>query len=140
MKVTTIGGTRVLISGVSELIEKQYRAETPDLSKMSRVGKQLISKAVEAKKVVSAPYSMSKLLNLLDTDEYHSGCIDALAMGTVMKAECKNAQVKAWMEDAEFPGCEDQSTILAEMIKFYLVCGNGFLIKMRNVKGAWKGL
>lgn len=140
MKVTTIGGARVIISGVSELIEKGYRAETPDLSKMSRVGKQIVSKAAETKKVVSAPYSMSKLLNLLDTDEYHSGCIDALAMATVMKVECKNAQVKAWMEAAEFPGCEDQSTILAEMIKFYLACGNGFLIKMRNVKGEWMGL
>ncbi|HRY84294.1 MAG TPA: phage portal protein [Candidatus Cloacimonadota bacterium] len=140
MKVTTIGGTRVLISGVSELIEKQYRAEKPDLGKMSRVGKQIVSKAAETKKVVSAPYSMSKLLNLLDTDEYHSGCIDALSMATVMKCECKNSQVKSWMEAAEFPACEDQSTILAEMIKFYLACGNGFLIKMRNAKREWMGL
>jgi capsid portal protein len=44
------------------------------------------------------------------------------------------------MEAAEFPACEDQTTILAEMIKFYLACGNGFLIKMRNPQGDWMGL
>ena len=66
--------------------------------------------------------------------------IDALTMATVMQFECKNSQVKAWMVDAEFPACEDQTTILAELMKFYLACGNGFLIKMRNVQGQWMGL
>ena len=88
----------------------------------------------------SQPYSMSNLLNLLDTDEYHSGCIDALTMATIMQFDCKNSQVKSWMEAAEFPACEDQTTILAELMKFYLACGNGFLIKMRNAQGQWMGL
>ncbi len=140
MRVERIAGSRLLISSASDLIESNYQAEPVDLSRMQRVGKQLISKAAEAKKVVSAPYSMGKLLNLLDLDEYHSGCIDALTMATVMQVECKNSQVKAWMEAAEFPGCEDQTTILAEFIKYYLACGNGFLIKMRNAQGAWVGL
>jgi len=83
---------------------------------------------------------MSNLLNLLDTDEYHSGCIDALTMATIMQFDCKNSQVKAWIETAEFPACEDQTTILAELMKFYLACGNGFLIKMRNAQGQWMGL
>jgi phage portal protein BeeE len=61
-------------------------------------------------------------------------------MATVMEFDCKNSRVKSWMEAAEFPACEDQTTILAEMIKFYLACGNGFLIKMRNAKGDWMGL
>ena len=140
MKLMRIGGNRVVISQASDLLEKHYHAEAVDLSKMVRVGKQIVSKAAEQKKVLSAPYSMSKLLNLLDTDEYHSGCCDALSMATVMKCECKNSQVKSWMEAAEFPACEDQTTILAEMIKFYLACGNGFLIKMRNAQGQWMGL
>jgi len=135
-----LGGYNLAISSVSDLIESKYKPEAIDLSKCQRVGKQLISKAAETKKTVMAPYSMSKLLNLLDMDEYHSGCIDALSMATVMQFECKNKQVTAWMEAAEFPACEDQTTILAEMIKFYLACGNGFLIKMRNAQGQWMGL
>jgi len=135
-----LGGYNLAISSVTDLIESKYKPEAIDLSKCQRLGKQLISKAAESKKTVMAPYSMSKLLNLLDMDEYHSGCIDALSMATVMQFECKNKQVAAWMETAEFPACEDQTTILAEMIKFYLACGNGFLIKMRNPQGDWMGL
>ena len=140
MRVKRLGGYNLAISSVSDLIENKYKPEAIDLSKCQRLGKQLISKAAESKKTVMAPYSMSKLLNLLDMDEYHSGCIDALSMATVMQFECKNKQVAAWMEAAEFPACEDQTTILAEMIKFYLACGNGFLIKMRNPQGDWMGL
>ena len=140
MRVMRLGGYNLAISSVSDLIESKYKPEAIDLSKCQRLGKQLISKAAETKKTVMAPYSMSKLLNLLDLDEYHSGCIDALSMATVMQFECKNKQVTAWMEAAEFPACEDQTTILAEMIKFYLASGNGFLIKMRNTQGDWMGL
>ena len=140
MRVMRLSGNNLAISSVSDLIENKYKPEAIDLSKCQRLGKQLISKAAESKKTVMAPYSMSKLLNLLDMDEYHSGCIDALSMATVMQFECKNKQVAAWMEAAEFPACEDQTTILAEMIKFYLACGNGFLIKMRNPQGDWMGL
>jgi capsid portal protein len=140
MRVMRLGAYNLAISSASDLLESKYKPEPIDLSKCHRVGKQLVSKAAETKKVVSQPYSMSNLLNLLDTDEYHSGCIDALTMATIMQFDCKNSQVKAWMEAAEFPACEDQTTILAEMIKFYLACGNGFLIKMRNAQGQWMGL
>ncbi len=140
MRVMRLGAYNLAISSASDLLETKYKSEPIDLSKLSRVGKQLVSKAAENKKVVSQPYSMSNLLNLLDTDECHSGCIDALTMATIMQFECKNSQVKAWMVDAEFPACEDQTTILAELMKFYLACGNGFLIKMRNAQGEWMGL
>jgi len=135
-----LGGYTLAISSATDLLETKYKPEPIDLSKCSRVGKQLITKAAETKKVVSQPYSMSNLLNLMDTDEYHSGCVDALSMATVMEFDCKNSQVKSWMEAAEFPACEDQTTILAELMKFYLACGNGFLIKMRNAQGQWMGL
>ncbi len=140
MRVMRLGAFNLAISSATELLETKYKPEPIDLSKYQRIGKQLVSKAAETKKVVSQPYSMSKLLNLLDTDEYHSGCIDALTMATIMQFDCKNSQVKSWMEAAEFPACEDQTTILGEMIKFYLACGNGFLIKMRNAQGEWMGL
>ena len=135
MRVMRIGSYNLAISSASDLLETKYKPEPVELSKLNRIGKQLVSKAAETKKVVSAPYSMSKLLNLLDTDEYHSGCIDALTMATIMQFECKNKQVSAWMEAADFPACEDQTTILAELMKFYLACGNGFLIKMKNAQG-----
>ena len=140
MKVMRLGGYNLAISSASDLLETKYKPEPIDLSKYQRIGKQLISKAAETKKVISQPYSMSNLLNLLDIDEYHSGCIDALTMATIMQFDCKNSQVKSWMEAAEFPACEDQTTILAELMKFYLACGNGFLIKMRNAQGEWMGL
>ena len=140
MRVMRIGAYNLAISSASDLLETKYKPEPIDLSKYQRIGKQLVSKAAETKKVVSQPYSMSNLLNLLDTDEYHSGCIDALTMATIMQFDCKNSQVKSWMETAEFPACEDQTTILAELMKFYLACGNGFLIKMRNAQGQWMGL
>ena len=140
MRVMRIGAHNLAISSASDLLESKYKPEPVDLSKYQRIGKQLVSKAAETRKVVSQPYSMGKLLNLLDTDEYHSGCIDALTMATIMQFECGNNQVNAWIKAAEFPACEDQTTILAEMIKFYLACGNGFLIKMRNAKGQWTGL
>ncbi len=140
MKVMRIGAHNLAISSAADLMESKYKPEPVDLSKYQRIGKQLVSKAAETRKVVSQPYSMSKLLNLLDTDEYHSGCIDALTMATIMQFECGNSQVNAWMEEAEFPACEDQSSILAELMRFYLACGNGFLIKMRNAQGQWTGL
>ena len=140
MRVMRLGAYNLAISSATDLLEAKYKPEPIDLSKYQRIGKQLVSKAAETKKVVSQPYSMSKLLNLLDTDEYHSGCIDALTMATIMQFDCKNSQVKSWMEAAEFPACEDQTTILGELMKFYLACGNGFLIKMRNAQGEWIGL
>jgi capsid portal protein len=140
MRVMRIGAYNLAISSAADLLDSKYKPEPIDLSKYQRIGKQLVSKAAETKKVVSQPYSMSNLLNLLDTDEYHSGCIDALTMATIMQFDCKNSQVKSWMEAAEFPACEDQTTILAELMKFYLACGNGFLIKMRNAQGQWMGL
>ena len=140
MRVMRLGAYNLAISSATDLLETKYKPDPIDLSKCTRIGKQLVSKAAETKKVVSQPYSMSKLLNLLDTDEYHSGCIDALTMATIMQFDCKNSQVKSWMEAAEFPACEDQTTILAELMKFYLACGNGFLIKMRNAQGEWIGL
>ena len=140
MRVMRIGAYNLAISSAADLLDSKYKPEPIDLSKYRRIGTQLISKAAETKKVVSQPYSMSNLLNLLDTDEYHSGCIDALTMATIMQFDCKNSQVKSWMEEAEFPACEDQTTILAELMRFYLSCGNGFLIKMRNAQGQWMGL
>ena len=97
MRVMRIGAYNLAISSAADLLDSKYKPEPIDLSKYQRIGKQLVSKAAETRKVVSQPYSMGKLLNLLDTDEYHSGCIDALTMATIMQFECSNSQVKAWI-------------------------------------------
>jgi len=140
MKVMRIGNYNVGISSASDLLESKYKPEPVDISKLKRIGKRLISKEAEVKKVVAQPYAMSKLLTLLDTDEYHAGCVDAITMASVLQFECKNSSVNAWLTSAEYPSNEDPATILSELVKYYISCGNGFLIKMRNPKGEWVGL
>lgn len=140
MKVMRIGNYNVGISSASDLLESKYKPEPVDISKLKRIGKRLISKEAEVKKVVAQPYAMSKLLTLLDTDEYHAGCVDAITMASVLQFECKNSSVNALLTSAEYPSNEDPATILSELVKYYISCGNGFLIKMRNPKGEWVGL
>ena len=70
----------------------------------------------------------------------HSGCVDAIMMSALMQIAVKNKQVSDWLANAEFPGNEEPASILSEMLKYYLSCGNGFLIKMRNAQGTWVGL
>lgn len=139
MRVQRLGSHRLGISSAAELLNSKYAYLAPDLSKYLRQGKQLVSKAQE-KKLVAAPYSMGALLDLLDADEYHSGCVDAISSAAVMQVSCSHSQVSAWLTNAVFPGCEDEASILTELIRFYLACGNGFLIKMRNAQGQWMGL
>lgn len=139
MRIMQIGGNRLGFLSTDEMIEERYRAEHINIDKAEQVGRRIVSKEAQ-QRIVAPPYSMLKLLNLLDKDEYHWGCVDAICMGTVMQATCKNEDVKKWLEIAEYPACEDESTILAEMLKFYLACGNGLLIKMRNTRGEWIGL
>lgn len=139
MKIQRLGSHTLAISSAADLLAKKYAYSAPNLARHTRVGKQLI-KAADSKKIIAPPYSMSALLDLLDTDEYHSGCVDAIADATVMQVQSANSNVSAWFAAAQFPACEDQATILADLLRYYLACGNGFLIKMRNAQGAWVGL
>lgn len=139
MRIQRLGSHRLGIASAADLLSTKYAYKAPDLSKYLRQGKQLVSKAAE-KKLVAAPYSMSALLDLLDADEYHSGCVDAISCASVMQVSCSHSQVAAWLDAAQFPGCEDEASILTELLRFYLACGNGFLLKMRNAQGVWTGL
>jgi len=137
--VRRLGSHNVAISQASDLLAKNYAYTAPDLSQYTRVGKALVTKAAE-KKAIAPPYSMAKLCDLLDADEYHSGCIDAISQATIMEVTCSHPSVQKWLVDAQYPSCEDESTLLTELLRFYLACGNGFLIKMRGANGAWTGL
>ncbi len=140
MIVRKIGSNIVGISSARELVEEHYVADTIDLSKMAWIGSKTISKADEKAKLVHAPYSMSKLLKLLDIDEYHFGCCEALKDSAIMQVETTNANLKKWIASAEFPGNESLNSMLSEAVKYHAACGNAFLLKMRNVKGEWVGI
>ena len=140
MKVRRIGSHNLgILSGI-ELIEKNYKTEAVDLSKYTYVGTKKLSKAQEKKTVVLPPVSMAKLLGLTDIDEYHEACVSALIHTSLMQVEVKNANLKQWFNKAEFPENEDPASLLAEFLRYYLTCGNGFLLNMRNAKGEWVGL
>lgn len=140
MKIQRIGNFNIGIISTLDLIAKNYSNEQLELSKLSYIGSRRLSKAVEQKSVLPAPVSMAKLLQLTETDEYHEACISALINSTLMRVEVKNSSLKAWFKSAEFPGNEDPASVLAEFLRYYLTCGNGFLLKMRNAKGEWVGL
>lgn len=140
MKIKRIGNFNIGIVSTLDLIAKNYSNEQPELSKLSYIGSRRLSKAVEQKSVLPAPVSMAKLLQLTEIDEYHEACISALINSTLMRVEVKNSGLKAWFKSAEFPGNEDPASVLAEFLRYYLTCGNGFLLKMRNAKGEWVGL
>lgn len=140
MKIQRIGNFNIGIVSTLDLIAKNYFNEQIELSKLSYIGSRRLSKAVEQKSVLPAPVSMAKLLQLTEIDEYHEACISALINSTLMRVEVKNSGLKTWFKSAEFPGNEDPASVLAEFLRYYLTCGNSFLLKMRNAKGEWVGL
>ncbi len=140
MRIMKIGGYKVGISHASELAEKRLAYEPVNLAKYAQKGTRLIEKADEKKNIIPPPYSMAKLLDLLDVDEYHWGCVKAMEQVVVSQVECTNAKVKKWFDDAEYSACEDQVTVLGELIRYHQACGNGFLLKMRDAQGVWRGL
>ncbi len=139
MRVLTLGNNALAISNAPELLEKSYKTEKPDFKKTQWRGRRL-SKADKKVKFVYAPYSMSKLLKMLEIDEYHSGCVEAIKESTIMQVETSNAKLNAWIAAAEFPGNEDFGSILGEAVKHRAGCGNAFLLKMRDSGGNWVGL
>ncbi|KQC09679.1 MAG: hypothetical protein APR54_12550 [Candidatus Cloacimonas sp. SDB] len=140
MRVQKIGGYQIGIVDNGELLSKNYAAKAVNLDSFKWIGKQRISKSTEKKKVVSAPYSMGNLLKLMEKDEYHSGCIEAKINTCLMQVEVKNSSLKKWLLEAEYPGNEDITLSLNEFLKYFLACGNGFLLKMRNTSSQWVGL
>ena len=140
MRVQKIGGYKIGIVDTVELLSKKYSGSLVNLDSCKWIGKHRISKSAEKKSVVSAPYSMSSLLQLIQKDEYHSGCIEAKVNACLMQVEVKNSSLKKWLLEAEYPGNDDITLSLNEFLKYFLACGNGFLLKMRNTSGQWVGL
>ena len=114
-----------------------YRGEPINMK-----GLKWVSKSQEPKnlKLINPPMSMDKLIGLLDKDEYHYACVDAISESCFVKFECKNQQVKTFFENVQLPNNEDVVSILSDFVHYYIACGNGFLLKMRSVTGQWVGL
>jgi len=117
-----------------------YNPKPINLAKLKWVGDRHLTKAKDSLKVIAPPISMEKMIGLLDLDEYHYGCVDAISESCFVKLECKNSQVKAFFETVQLPNSEDLISILSDFVHYYIACGNGFLLKMRNIKGEWVGL
>ena len=91
-------------------------------------------------KIINPPISMLKLLQLLEKDETHYACVDAIAESCFIKFHCKDKNVKEFFDNIQLPKAEDITSILSDFIHYYIACGNGFLQKMRNFAGKWVGL
>lgn len=140
MRVERIGNYNVGIINTEELLEKHYKSEVIDLAKCEWSGSKELSKSDIKSKVVYPPISMVKLVHLPEVDEYHEGCIDAKVKSSIMDFNTSNKQFEKWVEEAVFPENQDLEQLLEEFLRYYLECGNGFLLKMRDSKGKWIGL
>jgi len=138
--VTTIKNTNVLMVDVDRMLERNLKAENYDLKKYKWNGRSRISKSLANQKKISPPYSMLKLLNLLMSNEYHDGCVDAISKNTVKMFECSNPKVQAWWDACQTPPKTNKIKLLRQMVKYNAACGNGFLIKLRSLSGEWVGL
>jgi len=136
MKIYEYNGKKVMVKTADEILKK-YSSEKVDLSKLKWSGK--IVKATSAKQIGS-PYSMSKLLKMIEIDEYHAACVDAIAKNVIMKFDCQDSRVTDWVKNAQFPKRTNLLKLLRQMVKYYISCGNGLLLKARNASGEWVGL
>jgi len=141
MEVRFIGRHRVGIVDLSDKVIKDYAGEKIDVSKTdwAKGVKKSGIKAFESQgKLIYAPYSMQKLIDLEDKSEAVAGCMRAIREFSIMKIECKNKKVEQWFENGTFPD-DDPISMLQEFVGNYKICGNGLLTKARNLKGDWMG-
>ena len=117
-----------------------YNPKPISISKLKWSCKQPLSKSNDSLKIIAPPISMDKMINLLDLDEYHYACVDAISESCFVKFECKDKSVRSFIENIQLPTAEDLISILSDFVHYYIACGNGFLLKMRNLKGEWVGL
>lgn len=140
MRVQKIGGFNIGIVSSEDLLDKNYSPKPVNLNFYRWQGSKKLSKASEKKKVISPPYSMTNLLKLIEIDEYHSGCISSKVNTCLMQFEVKSSSLKNWFSNAQYPGNDDILVTLGELLKYFLACGNGFILKMRSPSGDWVGM
>jgi len=141
MKVFRTAGRSFAVASLSDHIHEEFSTSPIDLTQYTwaRNVRKKVKKAADKKKVAAVPYSMDKLLKLEDMDEYYYGCLRAIREFSIMKIECKDAAVQSWIDNAVFQD-DDPIGLLQEMVGYYRSCGNGILVKARDMAGKWAGL
>ncbi len=138
MKIHNFNGSKVGIVSVDELLQKSYSSDPVNLNEYRWIGQRKLSKSSIKNKILSAPFSMLKLLNLADKNEYHSGCIDAIVNASLIQVKCENSEANNWLKNSHFGSSFLE--LASEYLHNYIACGNAFWLKMRNSKGDWAGL
>ena len=124
----------------AETLIAGYNPVPININKLQWVGNAHLKKAnVDNLKIIVPPISMDKLINLVDLDEYHYSCVDAISESCFTKFSCKHADVAAFFKQIQLPRGEDLVSVLSDFVHYYIACGNGFLVKMRNATGGWVG-
>lgn len=137
MRVLKIGNTAIRTDHLSKLQEAYNTTET--IKKAEWTGK-IRKSDLPNLKIISSPVSMAKLIDMVEMDEYHEGCVDAIAESCFVKFECKNPNVTSFRDNVELPGNEDIISIFSDFVYYYTACGNGVIHKLRNLKGEWVGI
>jgi hypothetical protein len=137
MRVVKIGNTGIGTDHLKKLQESYYETET--MGSFEWTGK-VRKSDISNLKLISSPVSMAKLIDMVEMDEYHEGCIDAIAESCFVKFECKNKNVQSFFENIELPGNEDLISTFSDFVYYYSACGNGVIHKLRNIKGEWAGI
>jgi hypothetical protein len=126
---------------IDKVMAKKYGSEKVNVAKMKWIskGRRPVTKSEANQKRITPPYSMKKLCDLLLVDEYHDGCIDSIAKNVVKKFDCTDGRVMGWWKVAQTPPKSNKLDLLRQLVKYDQACGNGFLIKLRNMAGEWVG-
>jgi len=139
-RVYRVSGSNVAFLDIDAVIDRKYRNSKVNLSKYKWARRSPISKSEAKQRVIYPPYSIKDLLGLLDSNEYHFACIDAIEKNVISSFECNNSKVMDWWKKCQTPPKSNKINLLRQMIKYDQACGNGFLIKLRDALGNWVGL
>lgn len=137
MKVIKINKAGIRYDHTKDLTQK-YDYDKSEFKRAKLIGKSKSDK--RSFKIMPQPISMSKLIEMADMDEYHLGCLDAIAESSFVKFEHSNKEVMSFIDNIQLPGNEDIISVFSDFVFYYACCGNGILLKLRNASGQWVGL
>lgn len=141
MIVKHIGKHRIGVVNLTDKIAMDFEGEKLNLEGGKWVSKSRVDlrKSETQERLIYAPYSMIKLMDMEDKSEYVAGCMRAIREFSIMQIECANPNVKTWFENSYFPD-DDPLSLIQECVANYKSCGNGLLLKARDLTGKWAGL
>lgn len=138
MRILDLRKGKIGVSSLSGLYEDGLKNDQIDLEQLKWQGKRLSKAEAARSKTSRCAYDLQKLLLLQDRNEYLAGCVEAIMVWSIQKVSAKDSNVDAWLSNYESNGniMVDLQTFVAN----YILCGNGFLEKTRDLAGKWIGL